>query len=61
MTRDIGDHRHVGRRPRQDRLVDPRHVVGHEREKAGHRRFRHFVFQGNDDAQTHISVVTLKS
>ena len=49
---DVGDHRDVGGRARQDRLIDALHVAGDQGEKPRHGRLGRFVFQGDDDAQT---------
>ena len=56
MVGDFRDHRHLGPGPRQNGLVDPRHVgrgQGNELFDPGFRPG--FILEGNDDAKNDLA------
>jgi hypothetical protein len=50
MIGDFGNHRHRRSRARQDRLVDQRHVAGHQRDQALDQPFRRLFLERNDNS-----------
>ena len=56
MVGDLGDHRHVGSRARQDGLVDPLHVVGDKRRQRLDQTIGRLFFERNDNSHETLSL-----
>ena len=54
MIGDLGDHRNVGGRAAQDRLVDALHIGADEGDQRLDAGLVRSIFQGNDNAQNRL-------